>query len=348
MRLERLDVIRGIAVLGVVLVHSPAIGATQYSEVTPGWVPAVETLLAAGRFGVELFFVLSGFLIAWIYGGSQFSLREFMKARFARIWPLWAIFSLIWFLTYFVVEGHVRFEALIQSFFFALFTSPQNFDNFIGGAWSIQIEVACYLIFAVSRRWTTNKLVMLAIVINVLGSMTSYVALDGAGVFESFRRLNLQTGFNFFLLGWISARILIAVKDNAGGVSAEIKKLNKAHLSLWIATFLVTPAIYGNPIEAAGFVALMVALAFIIPLQNSVGKILSWFGRYSYFIFFAHFVIFYFLTRFLNESGLLIESAMLSISSKLVIFLACLAVCAPLAFVSMKFVERPLMRIIKS
>lgn len=49
-------------------------------------------LVAKGYLGVELFFVLSGFIISHVYlerfGQRQFSYRDFIRARFARIYPL--------------------------------------------------------------------------------------------------------------------------------------------------------------------------------------------------------------------------------------------------------------------
>lgn len=73
-----LDGWRGLAILSVFLGHYVG---------TPG--------IQIGRFGVELFFVLSGRLMAEILFVEQFPLAEFFKRRIARIWPAMFVFVLV-------------------------------------------------------------------------------------------------------------------------------------------------------------------------------------------------------------------------------------------------------------
>ena len=97
---------------------------------------------------------------------------------------------------------------LILSSVFLLWLSPEHYDSFIGGAWSIQIEVLAYLVFALMRGLSVGKILTIAISVNLLGLALSFLSsMDGYGVLDALRRLSFQTGFNFFVLGWLLARV---------------------------------------------------------------------------------------------------------------------------------------------
>ncbi|MFN3874366.1 MAG: acyltransferase family protein [Flavobacteriales bacterium] len=79
------DTVRGIAALGVVLFHYGGV-------VLPSLAPhPLQRVLAYGEYGVEVFFVLSGFVIPysmWRSGYGPSGLGPFMLKRYLRIAPL--------------------------------------------------------------------------------------------------------------------------------------------------------------------------------------------------------------------------------------------------------------------
>src|SRR5882757_353520 len=96
-RLRVLDGVRGLAILMVILFHSTVINPQNAHE---RWFCA---LLNLGSFGVDLFFVLSGFLITGILveaKGTPGYFRNFYARRILRIFPLYYLLIAFSFLVF--------------------------------------------------------------------------------------------------------------------------------------------------------------------------------------------------------------------------------------------------------
>jgi len=81
-RLPALTAIRFFAALWVVLFHATWI----YVFPAP-----FQQIVARGYVGVDIFFILSGFILAYNYAPREFAKVSFWRARFARVWPVYAI-----------------------------------------------------------------------------------------------------------------------------------------------------------------------------------------------------------------------------------------------------------------
>ncbi|HLK47482.1 MAG TPA: acyltransferase [Bryobacteraceae bacterium] len=147
-RILQLDAVRGIAVLLVVL-HNTA-GKSP--------IPLIRPLIESGWMGVDLFFVLSGFLITGILletRDSQAYFTNFYARRCLRIWPLY--YSLLFCL--FVVLPWVQpsesalifgprsspwwaYPLFLQNF---LVADPAGALGLLGVTWSLAVEEQFYL-----------------------------------------------------------------------------------------------------------------------------------------------------------------------------------------------------------
>ncbi|SNT68912.1 Peptidoglycan/LPS O-acetylase OafA/YrhL, contains acyltransferase and SGNH-hydrolase domains [Paracoccus seriniphilus] len=112
----------------------------------------------SGARGVDLFFVLSGFVIFHVYGqsgtGRDFNFAKFMWRRFARVYPLHFVLLLVW-LVFLVglarigvqLERSVTLWDLVASVL--LIQSWHVTDGLLlnGVAWSVSAEMTAYLSF---------------------------------------------------------------------------------------------------------------------------------------------------------------------------------------------------------
>lgn len=138
-----LDVVRSLAILLVLVSHS----LRFLGEI----VPESRRLVYAGFIGVELFFVLSGFLIGGLLCrlARDYSLervRVFMLRRWLRTLPNYYLFFAVNLILAWLL---VRPADLSQAYQYVLFL--QNLHNaspgFFGEAWSLSIEEIFYFCF---------------------------------------------------------------------------------------------------------------------------------------------------------------------------------------------------------
>lgn len=156
-RLDWLQALRGVAALGVVASH----GAVYLApDVHDRWL--VDALNHLGS-GVDLFFVISGFIMVHTTindpGGFRSAVR-FAAKRVQRIWPAYAVLTLVVGFAGFgwrLIGDDATRLTLIKSLLFV----PASYDTLfagqiIGPGWTLGFEVYFYAVFAVSllfARW---------------------------------------------------------------------------------------------------------------------------------------------------------------------------------------------------
>jgi peptidoglycan/LPS O-acetylase OafA/YrhL len=175
-RIRELDFCRALAILGVLanhlLVATPAL-VTHTPSGLPHWL---DVTLNLGWLGVDLFFILSGFLITTILLGSRGSgtaryFGRFYERRALRILPVYLIVVALLAIAYIPTTGPGYFALCIAfaANLSALFPSIM-IPNGGGPLWSLAVEEQFYLVwpwlilaFDRSKLW----LVLLAVLIVV-------------------------------------------------------------------------------------------------------------------------------------------------------------------------------------
>ena len=168
-----LDGLRGIAILLVVIHHGlPDITmSTRAAE----WI---KKLLHGGWIGVDLFFVLSGYLITSILirekQTSQQFFRNFYARRVLRIWPPYLLcICLILGWTWAVNPNGLLFRQQLYLWFHAvnigMYIIPEAFQGNVLGVshmWSLAVEEHFYLLWPVLvYRLSTARLLQVAYVL---------------------------------------------------------------------------------------------------------------------------------------------------------------------------------------
>jgi peptidoglycan/LPS O-acetylase OafA/YrhL len=214
-----LDGLRAIAVLMVLVTHFWG---------DPAEHPLLNRLAAAGWAGVDLFFVLSGFLITSILLASKerpHYYRNFYARRTLRIFPLY-------YLVLAVVLIALPFVSTLPTQLMAdrwlYFAYLSNVALAIGGwqlflidiTWSLAIEEQFYLGWpSIVRALTTSRLVIVCAILLVLAPIARLVAFDALG----WRWIHMATPFRLdaFAVGGLLAVVHVSHRAAAAlfGVS---------------------------------------------------------------------------------------------------------------------------------
>ncbi|MDE2578425.1 MAG: acyltransferase [Hyphomicrobiales bacterium] len=278
---ESLNGLRGVAAMMVVAFH---------------WSLANALPLHYGFLAVDLFFVISGFVIAAAYEArlrSDLSLAQFFAIRFIRLYPLYIMGTGIAFavaMVSFVLRGGVS-EANVPAFAAAPYATLMAPAPPLHGAdatlyplnpaaWSLFFELIANLVYAASPRfWTMKKLVavMAGCALFLLASPNFY---GGGGVFWSSIALGLARVFYSFFAGVAIFRLYEA------GV-----RLQGLPASLVIVAFfglLVAP--YAIGVAPVGLIGLPLLVAFAVNANPSgaLRNVFADLGLASYAVYALH------------------------------------------------------------
>jgi exopolysaccharide production protein ExoZ len=174
-----IQTLRGVAATMVAMMHVLFFYPQAVGDKPPmPYMASFYHLRGFGGSGIQIFFVISGFIMAYLNAiGETKSFFQFMVRRITRIAPLYWMATL--FFAYVVVPGHFSTERVIDSLFFIL--RPDN-STVVGPGWSLNFEMIFYVIFG-------------------LITLTFRVSFVWVGlVFLAFGALSEATNFYFFTL----------------------------------------------------------------------------------------------------------------------------------------------------
>lgn len=145
-KIKSLQLLRGLAATLVAAFH------LHEAAINEGHLDTLFVWFSQGHFGVDLFFVISGFIIYVTAKNRNQTLKEFLFLRFMRIFPpYWVILTLYIaaaigaFLAFGDASKLPTLDVLVTSYL--LLPAP---DHVINIAWTLVIELLFYVVFALS------------------------------------------------------------------------------------------------------------------------------------------------------------------------------------------------------
>ena len=298
-----LDALRGVAVL-LVLAHRFDVTPTPHS------LPAriVGALMEGGWVGVQLFFVLSGFLITGILldsRGSPGYYRAFFARRVLRIFPLYYFALAVAFVVLPLATGNqpdgyqhqLWLWTYLSNWAAPLGLGVAAFPHF----WSLAIEEQFYLLWPfVVRMLAPRRLAALCVVLTVVALASRFV-LRALGVAPDVPYQNTLCRVDALAMGAIAAWAL-RVPALARRVTERCRAVVITTFALFVAGGIVTQGYPrdGLATQTIGYSILawtsLVALVVAVLVQARGGRpaamlapaALRSVGRYSYAMYIFH------------------------------------------------------------
>lgn len=212
--LHKIDALRGLAILLVISFHIwsclfQGYELKEYAENGLLLIDGIQSIIlnfnpfAQGWIGVELFLVISGFLIHFIYLNNQnnFTWKEFFSKRFWRIYPPYVL-ALIFF---FIIRIDLNPIGLIGFFTHLFFVHNLRDDTFFSlnpSFWSIALEVQLYVLYPLyillTKYFKSLRIVFSTFLVVIIFRFADY--------YFAFTSISLQANvFNFWFTWLIGA-----------------------------------------------------------------------------------------------------------------------------------------------
>ena len=283
-RFETLDGMRGLCALIVAVYHA-------------GYFLHVPQFPAHGWLGVDMFFVLSGFVIALTYEErllSGMGLANFLMGRAKRLLPIQTVGTLVCALSiipFYWMHHELQFVAAVVSTILLIPYSwlglADIFPEWRGifpvnlPLWSLQGEwIINFLYAAFLYRW---KSIFIVVAAAVSGALIIYSSSTGIGFVAP--ELGLERATFGFLLG-------VHIFRNRQLVVRVMPKISPllVYACWFLASCFYFPIPYQFQIVPGGFLAAILVMV-LVKNERPMGRVWVFLGRISYPLYASHFAI---------------------------------------------------------
>jgi len=305
-KLDYIDALRGLAILGVLLVHTNQYGRSLESNI-------LGKIISQGARGVQLFYVASAFTLFISYKtrylNDLFPVRSFFIRRFFRIAPMYYL-GIIYYLfqdgfgsRYWLGDKtHISTLNIFSNLTFTHGFNPYWITSLVPGGWSIAVEMLFYAIFPflfLKIKNINNAFYFL--LISMLANFIISFSLSKINVISSLRLwdeylvLYFPNQLPLFAIGIIMYFIIIedqSIKDISGKSLLFCSVLLFAELALGSQFIFKDHILFGLVFLILGY-----SLSKYRP-KLLVNSLVNHIGKVSFSMYLVHFAILHWLLFF--------------------------------------------------
>ena len=307
-KLDSIQGLRGLAAVSVVLSHI--------------------AFFRSGAYGVDLFFIISGFIITYV---TKSNIDKFLLKRIIRIVPLYWLMTIFISIIALILPSILnsttfKFTFLLKSLFFIPFDKNGYVEPLLALGWTLNYEIFFYVIFWISALITHRFRSYLAFFILILLSCIGQL-IDFNSVILNFysSTILLEFGFGMMLAEFFMNR----------NYTSKIKKITYLLLLPILIFLFLSPGKELGELRFATWGLGSALLFYLVVLYFNnlyLGGFLNWIGKISYSLYLTHiFVI-------LGVNRLLFDLSYFSFNS-VIIALASLALSMVVAYISWFIIE---------
>jgi len=335
-RLSNIDGLRAVAALSVFVQHfigdvSRADGAS--SGALYPWFSISEQSLDLGRFGVVLFFLISGFVIPFSIGG-EVALKRFAISRFFRLYPaFWVALSCLT-----LILWNAGTPVSVATELANLTMAPALFGQgwMSGIYWTLFIELLFYVFAAglFATRFLYNPVAVAIVAVGLVTSTAGPVLVRlylGIGLPVSYIGLHLS-----FLFSGLLLRLAIIERKQYAAACAAYLLVYQLLAVFAVSDFSLMRndgfILIGTMPIMTGYLAAVVAFLGAIWLNGPQSKVLAWLGRISYSIYLFHWIVNVTIFHFVPLTGGWGDLATM---------LVCAVATIGFSYLVFRFVEKP-------
>lgn len=300
-RLDNLQLVRAVAMLLVLIIH-----ADFFSTKILGTPFLGGLFFPGGDGGVDLFFVLSGFIIYYIHRndiGQKAKLLPYLAKRFARIYPLY------WLVTLLIIPLHFMFpqfgtgnETQLSTIFRSLLLIPSTSAPIIHAAWTLIYEVLFYILFGSVIYYGIKKMRLFIAGLLLMSVGAWFYTLNRTELFQSSIFYVFFSYHNFeFLLGCFGAYLVLRREIR---ISRQLLTLGVfTFSSMIILEFIQGRALYSLRLFGYGIPAFLIIMSLSsLEIYNRLDFSNKWYLRFLLLLGDASFSIY--LTHQILISGI--------------------------------------------
>ncbi len=352
-KIQSIQALRGIAAMLVVLGHMNVYLNDVYVQKNLG-----DLLFYNGAIGVDIFFVISGFIIALATEKKEsFVCAKFIIKRFFRLYPVYLLsfflFSLVATHFFMMDKSSVplwfNIDNIKKSLLFLQLRPTENAPfygySLIITAWTLSYEIYFYLVFCIAMmishkyRSIISAIAIVAISFILQKIFTGNFTIDSYAVPGINGREMLTIAANpisfDFILGLIAFYIFKASKNTQYGLGVKVMASVGFAFGVlcWNSGFM-----FGHGLSKFGGIAFIIFMSVVfgeLAFKFKIPKSIIFLGDISYSVYIIHIVVIYSY----NEFGKLVPFIPQQNGFSLFVFLVSISIL--LSYVMHRFIEKP-------